>query len=344
MVDGDRSLSGKDKHVRWKRAARVLVVGIVLLFLGLNIYRGWRHASRVQLDVRPWLLVASFILALAFWFMTGVGWNLMVRCLGGRLALRKGMKVYFLSNLGWYVPGKVWYAVGRAYLGRQEGISAGVISTSVLMEMVISLTSSALMATLALPLLFPFLGVKGLYLGIAVLVLGLVVLHPAPMRGLLALLGRILGGLEQVIDLSPGYPVTHHLFSPDRQIRRLNKLATDLATQAGPGGRLRYSAMLGLLVGYLFIWGFVGTAFFVMLNAVYPLSLAWLPTVAGIYAASWIAGFLTPSPSGWGVREGAAIFLLGNYLPVPAVTAAAILFRLWLTLAEVVWAVVASRW
>ena len=52
--------------------------------------------------------------------------------------------------------------------------------------------------------------------------------------------------------------------------------------------------MMGLLAGYFFIWGFVGTSFFILLNAVYPLPLAWLPTVAAIYALSWMAGFLAP--------------------------------------------------
>jgi hypothetical protein len=293
----------------WKRAVKVLLVGAVLLFLGLNIYHGWRDASRFQWNVPPWPLVVSFTLVLAFWFMTGLGWNLTVRFLGSSLALRKGMKVYFLSNLGWYVPGKVWYAVGRAYLGQREGVSVGAISTSVLMEIILSLTSSALMATLALPLLHPLLGAKALYLGIAVLALGLAVLHPALMKPSLALLERLLPGPKRTIEPP-----------------------------------LRYSAMMGLLAGYLFIWGFVGTAFFILLNAVYPLPLAWLPTVAAIYAVSWMAGFLTPAPSGLGVREGAMIFLLGQYLPVPAATATAILFRLWLILAEVLWAAVATRW
>lgn len=296
--------------MRWKRAIKVLLVGVVLFFLGLNIYYGWHRASRFQWDVRPWPLIVSFALSLAFWLLTGLGWNLMVRCLGGRMVLRKGMKIYFLSNLGWYVPGKVWFAVGRAYLGQREGVSVGVISTSVLMEMVLSLTSSALMATLALPLLSPLLGAKGLYLGIAVVVVGLAVLHPALMKPVLALLERLLPGPKQMTKPP-----------------------------------LRYSVMLGFLAGYLIIWGFVGTAFFVLLNAVHPLSRAWLPTVIAIYAISWMAGFLAPfAPSGLGVREGAIILLLGQYLPVPAVTAAAILFRIWLILAEVLWAAVATRW
>jgi len=296
--------------MHWRRAVKVLLGGLVLFFLGLSIYRGWHDASPFQWNARPWPLVVSFTLALAFWLMTGGEWNIIVRYLGGTLALRKGLKIYFLSNLGWYLPGKVWYAVGRAYLGQQEGVSVGVISTSVLMEMALSLTSSALMATLALPLVSPLLGAKSLYLGVAVLVLGLAVLHPALMKPALTLLERLLPGPKRTMNPP-----------------------------------LRYLVMMGLLVGYLFIWGFVGAAFFILLNAIYPLSLAWLPTVAAIYAVSWMAGFLAPfAPSGLGVREGAMILLLGRYLPVPAVTAAAILFRLWLILAEVLWVAVATRW
>jgi len=297
-------------RMHWRRAVKVLLGGLVLFFLGLSIYRGWHDASPFQWNARPWPLVVSFTLALAFWLMTGGEWNIIVRYLGGTLALRKGLKIYFLSNLGWYLPGKVWYAVGRAYLGQQEGVSVGVISTSVLMEMALSLTSSALMATLALPLVSPLLGAKSLYLGVAVLVLGLAVLHPALMKPALTLLERLLPGPKRTMNPP-----------------------------------LRYLVMMGLLVGYLFIWGFVGAAFFILLNAIYPLSLAWLPTVAAIYAVSWMAGFLAPfAPSGLGVREGAMILLLGRYLPVPAVTAAAILFRLWLILAEVLWVAVATRW
>ena len=173
------------------------------------------------------------------------------------------------------------------------------------------------MATLALPLLSPILGAKGLYLGIAVVVVGLAVLHPALMKPVLALLERLLPG-----------PPSSELCRSKRDVHP----------------PLRYSVMMGLLAGYLLIWGFVGVAFFVLLNAVPPLPLTWLPTVAAIYAASWIAGFLTPAPSGLGVREGAIILLLGQYLPVPAVTATAILFRIWLILAEVLWAAVATRW
>jgi uncharacterized membrane protein YbhN (UPF0104 family) len=347
----------------WKRAAQVLLVGVVLCFLGLNIYHGWRDASRFQWDVRPWPLVASFTLALAFWPMTGLGWNLMVRYLGGNLALRQGMKIYFLSNLGWYVPGKVWHVVGRAYLGQKEGVSVGVISTSVLVETVLSLISSALMAVLALPLLSPLLGAKGLYLGIAAVVVGLAVLHPALMRPVLALLERFLPGPRRTTNPPLGYSVMTRSLTPDRQIRRPGKPNSalrardpeseagsgspgpDLAIQAEQGEELRYSVMLGFLAGYLIIWSFVGTAFFVLLNAVHPLSLAWLPTVIAIYAISWMAGFLAPfAPSGLGVREGAMILLLGQVLPVPAVTVTAILFRLWLILAEVLWAAVATRW
>ncbi|MGA9349175.1 MAG: lysylphosphatidylglycerol synthase transmembrane domain-containing protein [Anaerolineae bacterium] len=337
-------------RMRWRRAVKVLLVGVVLFFLGLSIYRGWHGASPFQWNVRPWPLVISFTLALAFWFMTGGGWNLMVRYLGGTLALRKGMKVYFLSNLGWYLPGKVWYAVGRAYLGQQEGVSVGVISTSVLMEMALSLTSSALMATLALPLVSPLLGAKSLYLGVAVLVLGLAVLHPALMKPALTLLERLLPGPKGVLQTSEvsqvdfAQQIAHQssdfvMEKPSSRPRRSNH---EFRRTVPP---LRYSVMMGLLVGYLFIWGFVGAAFFVLLNAIYPLPLAWLPTVVAIYAISWSAGFLTPfAPSGLGVREGTMILLLGQYLPVPAVTAAAILFRIWLILAEVIWAAVATRW
>ena len=291
-------------EARWKRALEALVVGAALLFLGLSLYRGWGEAGRCLRGARPWPLALSFALTLLHLLLGALGWRMAVRHLGGTLDLRRGMRVYFLSNLGRYLPGTFWYAAGRAYLGQQEDVPTALIATSLAMEVALILVSGALLSALALPSLLP--GRGGLYLLAAVATLGLAALHPRPMNFLLGLLARLLH--RQGVGFVAGYP-------------------------------------LGLLALYLLIWAVAGAAFFLLLGSIYPVPLAWLPTVAAIYAASWIVGFLTPfAPGGLGVREGALALLLGRYVPLPVATAAALLSRLWLTLGEAVWVAVAARW
>ena len=296
--------------VWWHKVATASVVGAALLFLGLNLYRGWHGTRDYQGRIQPWLLLVSFIFTLAFCFLSAVGWSLTVRCAGGKVNLRRGMRIFFLSNLGKYLPGTVWYIAGRTYLGEREKIPAAVIATSVVVEMALALTSAALISSLALPTLLARYGSGGAYLGMAAVALSLTVLHPRPMGWLLNLFARLLHRLPSEVNLTVGY-----------------------------------LEMARLLIAYIFIWAVGALAFLTLLYSIYPVPLAWLPTVAAIYAASWIVGFLTPfAPGGLGVREGALALLLGRYVPLPVATAAALLSRLWLTLGEAVWVAVAVRW
>jgi hypothetical protein len=56
----------------------------------------------------------------------------------------------------------------------------------------------------------------------------------------------------------------------------------------------------------------------------------------GIWGIAYLAGFVIPlTPTGIGVREATASALLATLVPLPAAVAAALLFRVILTAAEV---------
>jgi len=290
------------------KAVKILVVGAIVLFLGLRVYRGWREVSHYQWDLRPELLAVSFVFTLAHWLAVALGWNMAVRSLGGDLDLRKGLRVYFLSNMARYIPGTVWYVAGRAYLGERERVSAAVISTSVVIEMALAIVSGALTSILALPLLLSEVGLGALYACVLVVALGLIALHPKVIKWLLDLLVRLLHRPNLVVS-----PPT-------------------------------YVAMLRLLLPYFLIWILGGAGFFTLLNSLYPLRLARLPIVAAIYAISYTVGFLIPlAPGGLGVREGIMALLLSHYVPLPVAAGVAILARLWAMVAEVFWAAFVAR-
>ena len=288
---------------RVQKTIKIVATGTILFFLGLSLRRDWRGVSDYIWNAQPWLLSLSFIFMLAQWFMTALEWKVIVRSLGGELGLRKGMRIYFLSNLGRYIPGSVWYVLGRAYLGEREEVSAAVVSTSIVMENALATVSGTFLSALASPLFLSQYGRGSLYAGMAIVALGLIFLHPSLMSWLLNLLARLLRSSSGVTPV---------------------------------GG---YLATLGLLLGYTFIWAFRGIAFFMLLYSLCPIPLAWLPTIGGILAASYIVGFLVPfAPGGLGVREGVIVLLLGQYVPLPAAAAAAILLRIWSTLSELIWA------
>jgi uncharacterized membrane protein YbhN (UPF0104 family) len=103
---------------------------------------------------------------------------------------------------------------------------------------------------------------------------------------------------------------------------------------------LRYSDILFITLAWCASWFVAGTAFYVLLLALWPATpfVAW-PICIGIYAIAWDIGFVSfITPSGLGIREAAIVALFALALPLPTGLASimALLSRLVSTIAEVV--------
>jgi len=103
---------------------------------------------------------------------------------------------------------------------------------------------------------------------------------------------------------------------------------------------LRYRDILLVTLAWCASWLVAGTAFYVLLLALWPAAppIA-LPICIGIEAMAWDIGFLSfITPSGLGFREGAVVGLFALSLPLPLGIAAilALLWRLISTLAELI--------
>jgi uncharacterized membrane protein YbhN (UPF0104 family) len=103
---------------------------------------------------------------------------------------------------------------------------------------------------------------------------------------------------------------------------------------------LRYSDILFITLAWCASWIVAGTAFYVLLLALWPVApmVAW-PICIGIYAIAWDIGFVSfITPSGLGIREAAivALFALAFPLPTGLASIMALISRLVSTLAEAV--------
>lgn len=88
---------------------RALAV-VVVAFAGLYLWRQWQSASREQLRVSldvPWLLIAS-VIVLATYALLIETWRRVLAVYGSPVSFVDASHVWFVSNLGKYVPGKIW--------------------------------------------------------------------------------------------------------------------------------------------------------------------------------------------------------------------------------------------
>ncbi len=78
-----------------------------------------------------------------------------------------------------------------------------------------------------------------------------------------------------------------------------------------------------------------GVVLYTLVNSINAIPITQLLMFVGIYTASWIIGYVTFfAPSGLGVQDVSIAALLSVFVPLPIASAIAILFRIILTLTE----------
>ncbi|RME42096.1 MAG: hypothetical protein D6795_21380, partial [Deltaproteobacteria bacterium] len=285
----------------WRRVLQAGIVAVAFFYVGRTFYAGLGELERTRFAFHLPLLLLSMALLLVYLLCQGGIWALLLgRSLSGKHPFRFGeaLRVFLISQLGKYIPGRVWVLAGRIYFGGRVGIPRRrIVAVSVLADLFSILAASAI----ALPLLLrrtelpqgafwallPFAG-GGVLLG----------LFPERVKGIA---NRLLVWLKRP-------PLTIVL-------RRRDFLLVFAAS---------------LLSWGIFAFGYVLFAIAVVETA--PEDFLW---VSASHIVALVLGFLSlVTPGGIGVREGILTYLLGFCYPAPIAAMMAVLSRLWLTIGE----------
>ena len=282
----------------------MFVAGSVVIAV-VAVAGGWDAWERLRMEAAgfPWASEPSRLaLALACGtgalILTGRIWAALLGASGGRISSLEAVAAWLGSNLGRYLPGKVWQLAGiAAYLNARGDSGAAGFATSLALQAVILVTGVGVAVTVAggaaLAGVHPGAAAAA---GLAVLAL----LHPAILSALMRSGARLLG--EEIPAQAPGLAAV---------------------------GR---TALLSLIV-----WGLYGAGLSALTAGLAPdLGLGWAPAT-GVFAGAYVAGYVVlVAPGGLVVREGAmAALIVGATGAEPGVAAAlAVAARLWTTGSE----------
>jgi uncharacterized membrane protein YbhN (UPF0104 family) len=290
--------------------SRVLGAAIVLLIFGFmlrTLYLSWKEIVAYDWHLDYLALITAFSLMLSAAAFYAYLWKLVLERLGTPLSYRKSYRIFFLSQLGRYLPGKVWGILGLVYLSQKEGVSKVISGASVTLQLLLQVISGIVVFAVTLPFWQHRDSLPGLNLLLLLLPAGLILLHPALVNRGLNLALRATG--QAPIELSWGYG---YLLS-----------------------------QLGL---WAVFWLVNGVAQYFLIRSIYSSPLPQVPVLAGVFAIAWVAGFLSlVTPSGLGVMEGTLVFLLSFYFPVHVSTIVALWTRLAKTAVDLVCAGTAWR-
>jgi len=295
----------------------VLVVWGIYRALGPSIRQlTWQDLTRWRPAILP--LLASFVLLLAVYIAHGLLWRRIMADLAiGRPTAAVALRVYFLSSLGRYVPGKLWQLAGLAVLARRVGLPPGPAAAAAVLGQFGFLTTGLLFLGLTLPQWRNALpGGENVPVGPVALGTGLLVLGSVMLWVVVAT--PIGHGLRERLAVLLGQRVGEKL-----------RAAFDLADRV----RLRDAAFWA--VGYALSWLVLGLAFLLFAGAFAPAAFENARFVAGTVAASYLAGYVfLLAPAGIGVREGFMLILLRQAVPDAAAVVISVMSRLWFTAAE----------
>ena len=285
---------------RWLRIGRWILALLILVFVIRTFTRNWADlkAQPIEWTFRAGPAAGSLLVVGLMYTLLIEAWRRMLRGWNQHLEPLEAARIWLVSSLGKYVPGKVWAIAGMALMAREAGVAAWAATASAILLQGLAVATGAAVAALAgaatfgaadprlLPLLW--LGAGLGLLGVAALLWG-----PLAVR------------LFRLAHIENGQPVPHR-------------------------GPILFGAVANGIA-----WLGYGLAFWLLARAVLPNPTLSLSLAIASFAASYVVGLVALfAPGGLVVREGLLVALLQGSIGLGPATALAVASRVLLTITE----------
>ncbi len=288
-------MSGRAQRIRQVLTILFVAVGVAAaaVFVWLRRDEVAQALSRLSVAAALGSLLAGVAASLA----TMLAWRTLVADFGSPLPLPAAGRVFFLGQLGKYLPGSVWPVLAQMELGRDYGVRR---------------SSSAAAATLMLVLA----AVTGTGVAVAVLPLaggGLLAEYRWVALAAVPLLALLVPAVQQWVARVGGQLIRRDLALPRTTARGMGR------------------AGFWMLVA----WVFFGLHLHLLVASTCGCGDASFLLSVGVFALAWVAGFLfIIAPAGAGVREGVLVLGLAAVLDPGAALLVALASRVLLTAAD----------
>jgi hypothetical protein len=290
-----RGALGLAKRIIGSRAAKFAFVAVAVGIGGYEIWRQWADIHHALARIGPLAALGALVALLFMQFATLRTWQVLLAGLGSPLPVPVAGRIFFIGQLGKYLPGSVWPVLMQMELGAAYKVPRAKSASASVLTMLLSLLTGLITALVTLPFAAHSTGYLWVFLAAPVLI---GCLHPKVLNPLL-------------------------------------RLAFRLARRPAPDEPLTGRALAHALAWSFAAWGFNGLQIWLLsvkLGA--PLGQAALLSLGG-YAFAWCVGFLVIFASaGIGIRELLLVAALAPMLGTPAATAVALVSRVVTTVSD----------
>jgi hypothetical protein len=182
---------GKDEPLKGKQVAkrvlgsRWLKVAVVVIVVGIAAYEIEKEWTKVHAALGEIGFLASFealLALLVMQFCTLRQWQSLLAGLGSPLRTTTAGRIFFIGQLGKYIPGSVWPILTQMELGARANVPRARSASASLLTMVLSLAGGLLVAGATLPFAHYSSGYDWVFIFVPVI---LVCLYPKVLNPLL---------------------------------------------------------------------------------------------------------------------------------------------------------------
>ncbi len=279
---------------------RIVVAAAVVVALVWGVARNWTEISQDLQRVSLGALLLSFVPAALGTWLTMLGWRVILADLGSPLHLAPAAGVWFVGQLGKYLPGSVWTVLMQADMASHLNVPRRRTGVASLVTIGLSVLTGLIVGAPAIPLLLQ--------------------------RPDSSALAWVLVGIPLLAVLC-WPPVLGRIVALGLRVLRQQPLEKNLS------GR----AVLGAVVIFCVAWLCFGVHILVLANAVgaSPSGTLTVASLTGFGLSGALSMVTVILPAGLGAREGLLTLILASAMPVSAGTAVALVSRFVVTLVDV---------
>jgi hypothetical protein len=281
-------------------AVQYLFFTVAVVYFGLKVRSEAGELAALPKTLHPdwWMVLGSAGWVAASYVVLIETWRQIVLAWGGKLSWPAAARIWFISNLGRYIPGKVWQIGAMGVLAQEAGVSSVAAVGSALVVNVVNILAGFLVVAVA---------------------------------G-----SRLLTGYSSTMTIAlVAFCVL--VFGSPWLLPPLMRLAQRVSGRHMPIPAIPPMAIIFAVAGCSLAWNLYGIAFHDLTVAILGGAAGRPSYYTAVFTLSYLAGYLTLfAPGGIGVRESALTALLAAAgLETGAqATAIVIASRLWMTVVE----------
>ncbi len=293
------SLLARLNAIAGRRSVRVAAIVVMLAGLVTAIVADRDRLADVFSSLSATSLVVAAVAGAAALGFSVMCWTGLVRALGGEIATTDAAEVFYVGQLGKYIPGSVWTVATQMQLGAERGIRRSRTAVATVVQLIINLVTGAAVFVVTLP----FQGSDSRRYTVVACIAGalaLATLHPRVLSPTVRRALRIMNRPPLENELTLG----------------------DVARAAG---------------WTIAVWAAYGVHVLAFAHDVAGADVTAdnLAGFSGGFALAWTVGFLVViAPSGAGVREAALVAAFSNRMTASEALAIALVSRAVLTVLD----------